>query len=110
MQRIYTEAYLCDKQVSSEIDQFQTYLFRYIEENDVAIPLDSELVLELSHETHSWRYYFVDHTSRSLFWVHECDMTYETFELLGYPTLPHLRGSSYSLILMPMMIYPFMCR
>ena len=79
--------------MASSIDRFQTYLFQHIEDNGIQIPLGSELVLEIAHESNSWCYYFVDHTSKSLFWVHECDMTNETSELLGYPDLPHLRES-----------------
>ena len=109
LQRIYTGAYLCDEQISSQIDQFQTYLFLYIKENDIYIPDDSELVLEISHETHSWCYYFIDHASHSLFWVHECDMTHQTGELLGYPDLPHLRQSSYTLSLMSLTIHGLLC-
>ena len=84
---------LCDLETASQIDQFQTLIFHYIGENNLHIPDDSELVLDILPESGSWGYYFVDHKSRSLFWVHQHDITDEVSEVLGYPNLPLLRKS-----------------
>ncbi|KAK7676771.1 hypothetical protein QCA50_020239 [Cerrena zonata] len=91
--KTYTDAHLCDPEVAHEIELFQTQLWSHIHDNHIVIPEDSELVLDLvpgSNVKYAWCYYFVDHRTRSLFWVHEFDMSDHTYELLGYPELPLL--------------------
>lgn len=63
----------------------------YITEHNFRIPSDAELVLELEEENKeiSWNYYFVDNSRRTLFWIHEHDVTWLTSGLLGEATLPH---------------------
>lgn len=71
-------------------------MWDYVEDRNISIPEDSELVLELtpsSDARSAWSYYFVHHGTRSLFWVHEYDITHATVELLGRPGLPLLRKS-----------------
>jgi len=42
------------------------------------LPSNSDLVLELQDEAdggHRWCYYYVDHTARTLFWLHKHDVS-----------------------------------
>ena len=62
----------------------------------IHLPPDVDLVLELedNHDTggHNWCYYFADHSTRTLVWLHEYELAYqcELRGITGATTLPHL--------------------
>lgn len=93
-QKIYTDAYIIETAVLEEVAAFIVALDHYADENGFRISPDTELVLELEEEENkeiSWSYYFVDNSRRTLFWIHEHDVTWLTSELQGETSLPHFR-------------------
>ena len=60
----------------TEINRFLQDINQLIDE--APMPADWELVLELTKDKQTdeplWKYYFVDHGTRALFWLHEYDM------------------------------------
>lgn len=79
-----------------QVQDFIASLFGHISEHDYQIPHDSDLVLQLEEDTeeagyYDWCYYFACHTSRSLFWVHEHDITSEIDNVLGTVSPSHLK-------------------
>ena len=56
-----------------EINRFLEAIDLIIDRSEM--PADWELVLELARDgqtdRHVWAYYFVDHRTRALFWLHE---------------------------------------
>ena len=72
-QPIYTDAYLWDVGTLDEINRFLEVIDLLIDQ--VEMPADWELVLELAKDERTkesvWFYYFVDHGTRALFWLHE---------------------------------------
>lgn len=99
-QNIFTDAWLCDPEVLSEIEDFATCLEEMAREGNMTIPPGSELVLELEARTsgnaetkHYWTYYFVNHTERVLFWLHEYDVCTELNILRGIQSASHISVS-----------------
>lgn len=89
-QRIYTEAYLYDKEIFREIEDFAFCLAEIARRERYQLPENADLVLELevipeedrhnftdSHGNtcmHHWAYYYVNHEERVLFWLHAYDI------------------------------------
>ena len=85
-QRIYTEAYLYDKEIFREIEDFAFCLAEIARGEGYQLPENADLVLELEvipeedrHKfpdsqdnicMHHWTYYYVNHDERVLFWLH----------------------------------------
>ncbi|CAL1699558.1 unnamed protein product [Somion occarium] len=77
-----------------ELTSFEVQLKAYADDQNIEIPDDAELVLELQENgegSNYWMYYYVHHPTRSLFWLHEHDITWATSELLGKPDYSHLQ-------------------
>ena len=77
LQRIYTDCDVRDPQVLGTLHAFVRILEEMVRENGFTLPVDHDLVLFLEPRTtmpgFNWIYYYADHTSRTLFWVQECD-------------------------------------
>ncbi|KAI9446149.1 hypothetical protein H4582DRAFT_2069488 [Lactarius indigo] len=75
---IYTDVYMYDPNLSAEIHAFDAYLDRELRQADLRLPTDDyDLVLdiiEMGDNEVVWGYYYVDHVSRTLFWMdfYEC--------------------------------------
>lgn len=69
-------------------------LEKYAEEEFIKIPPKSELVIELTKpdggEDLVWEYYYVNPESRTLFWLHDFDVTWWLSELIGETSPPHI--------------------
>ena len=69
-----------------------------LRENLLPLPMDWELALELGEDDETGEpicsYYFVCHTTRCLFWLHEFDLEYALGGLRGVTELPHIRESA----------------
>ena len=70
-----------------------------LRENLPPLPTDDwELALELGEDDETdepiCSYYFVCHTTRCLFWLHEFDLEYALAGLRGVTELPHIRESA----------------
>ena len=79
MKRIFTDVYMYDPNLSAEILKFAAYLdnerTRLLRYND--LPIDHyDLVLDIikTDDETIWAYYYVDHNTKTLFWLHyyEC--------------------------------------
>ena len=69
-----------EESVWDEIELFVTVMDLLLQDTDrSSLPLgDYDLVLELKPTEdgpNQWHYYFVDHDSRALFWLHDFDAT-----------------------------------
>ncbi|CCM03271.1 uncharacterized protein FIBRA_05399 [Fibroporia radiculosa] len=103
--KIFTEAYLCDPDIFLEIDDFAAQVEEVIQAQPNPLPEHVELVLELEEnkkenkETkHHWCYYFVDHKSRTLFWLHEYDIVGELGgSLKGLNSAPHVMAEEFGI-------------
>ncbi|KAH9025120.1 hypothetical protein EDB85DRAFT_244049 [Lactarius pseudohatsudake] len=79
--RIFTDAYMYDDNLSAEIHAFATVLDDELANLRIqnSFPTNYALVLDIietENETY-WAYYYVDHDSKTLFWLHpyECKGT-----------------------------------
>jgi hypothetical protein len=78
MKRIFTDVYMYDPNLSAEILEFAAHLDserRRLHNND--LPIDHyDLVLDIikTDDETIWAYYYVDHKTKTLFWLHfyEC--------------------------------------
>ena len=86
MKRIYTDVYMYDSNLSTEILQFAAHLDRErtrligkfdFPTNDYDLVLDIIKTGDESDDESIWAYYYVDHRTRTLFWLHfyECGDT-----------------------------------
>ncbi|OCH87222.1 hypothetical protein OBBRIDRAFT_796401 [Obba rivulosa] len=93
--RIYTDAYLCDSTIACEIDAFVELLDDMMHDERVQLPSGYELVLELESRTpktgYNWCYYFVNNDKRTLFWLHDFDISDDLKEIKGATAAAHVR-------------------
>jgi hypothetical protein len=93
-QPIYTDAYLCDVNTLNEINRFLQAIDQLASESE-EMPLDWELVLELSNDEETekriWSYYFINHSDRALFWLHDIDARIILNGLPGVSSRAHIR-------------------
>lgn len=75
MQRIYTDAYIMEPEIMTEIDDFIANLEYMAHGLGFQMGPNMELVLELEDNDrphiptkYHWCYYFVDNDTRTLFW------------------------------------------
>lgn len=98
-QRILTDADICDPQIFTVVDesanQLLSELHQRASEDNVAIPPDVELVLELIvwDDDVFCGYYFVEHRSRNLFWLDEFDASDICADIKVVVSQDHLRES-----------------
>ena len=78
MKRIFTDVYMYDPNLSAEIHMFAEHLdderTRLLGTNE--LPIHHDLVLDIvkTDDETIWGYYYVDHETKTLFWLHyyEC--------------------------------------
>ncbi|KAH9941634.1 uncharacterized protein BXZ73DRAFT_41460 [Epithele typhae] len=76
--RIFTDNDVREPGIAAMLDTFARQLDEMILEQSLELPANHELVLFLEPRksapgVFNWCYYFVDHSTRTLFWIHECD-------------------------------------
>ncbi|KAI0918570.1 hypothetical protein AcV5_002523 [Taiwanofungus camphoratus] len=94
VKRIYTDAYLCDPKVLYEVSSFGDAINDLLQRDSMRLPVDTELVLELEDEgegEYKWCYYFVCHHTRTLFWLHEHDVSEYIDSVTGVRSPAHLK-------------------
>ena len=78
-QPVYTDAYLYKKEIFEEVERFREAIFDKIIDRAGDMPAQWELVLDLGDEEDPderiCHYYLVNCSNRSLFWLHEFDVT-----------------------------------
>ncbi|OSX61051.1 hypothetical protein POSPLADRAFT_1047329 [Postia placenta MAD-698-R-SB12] len=97
--RIYTDAYIMEPEIMTEIDDFIANLEYMAHGLGFQMGPNMELVLELEDNDrphiptkYHWCYYFVDNDTRTLFWLQEFEIYDETpwDELQGLNTASHI--------------------
>ncbi len=81
VKRIYTDVYMYDGDLSAQIHSFAGYLDSERERKTREMPFptdDYDLVLDIinmENDKTIWAYYYVDHKTKTLFWLnfYECD-------------------------------------
>lgn len=102
MQRTFTEVDIFDPQTHKGIEDYMQYLWSglksTIERKKLDLnPTQVDLVLELKDSDVASSgiacgYYFVNHNSRCLFWLHESDVKDVLLDCKGIKSLSHIRG------------------
>ena len=91
---VYTDTNLCDQDLRQEIEQSVEEIAK-LREISPPLPEDWELVLELGVDDETGEptcsYYFVCHSSRCLFWLHEFDLESVLDGLRGVTEKTHIR-------------------
>ena len=76
-QRIYTDCDVRNPKILKTLDTFSKEIDDRISEQSLVLPVQRELVLFLEERKvsggYNWCYYFVDHETRTLFWIQECN-------------------------------------
>ena len=78
-QKVWTNAYMYDRRYHHEVEDCVAYLDHLFHETSPpdgkSVPTDYELVIEIaSSDTDDellWQYYYVEHASRSIFWLED---------------------------------------
>jgi len=102
-QRIYTDANLYDPEeltvIAESANQILTDLKNKAVDDNVMLPTDVELVLEIIPQGPEkiCGYYFVNHNSRCLFWLEEFDAEQICNDIKVVVSLSHLRKSGFEL-------------
>ena len=88
---------MCDPDLLQKIEQFVEEINK-LREVSPPLPPDWELVLELGKDDETsesiCRYYFVRHSTRCLFWLHEFDLESVVAGLCGVTEPTHIRKSA----------------
>ncbi|RPD75534.1 hypothetical protein L226DRAFT_545397 [Lentinus tigrinus ALCF2SS1-7] len=84
LKRIYTDTDVRDPKLLSILERFSAQIDEMVYERGLVLPPDHDLVLflewrEISQNGYNWIYYFVDHSSRTLFWVDDYDPLTDLF-------------------------------
>ena len=87
---------MCDPNLLQKIEQYVEEINK-LKETFSPLPTDWELVLELGHDDETGEpicsYYFVRHSTRCLFWLHEFDLESVVAGLCGVTEITHIRES-----------------
>ena len=67
-----------DPKLLNELERFSARLDEIVYEQGLVLPADHDLVLflewrEISQNGYNWIYYYVDHSTQTLFWVEDYD-------------------------------------
>jgi len=88
---------MCDPDLLQKIEQYLEEINK-LKETFPSIPEDWELVLELGADDETGEpiclYYFVRHSTRCLFWLHEFDLESVLWDVPGVTEKAHIRESA----------------
>ena len=88
---------MCDPDLAQKIEQYVKEINK-LKEISPPLPVDWELVLELGKDEEIGEpicsYYFVRHSTRCLFWLHEFDLESVLDNLCGVTENTHIRESA----------------
>ena len=94
---IYTDTNMCNPDLLQKIEQYVEEINK-LKDISPSIPADWELVLELGEDDETdesiCSYYFVRHSTRCLFWLHDFDLESILGELRGVTEKTHTREST----------------
>lgn len=87
---IVTEAYLFHPDILQRVICWAQVIAAHIQRNSIELPSNHELFLELgSTESDGCKYYYVDHTARTLFWLN--DVTTDDLDISATASNAQLR-------------------
>ena len=93
---IYTDTNMCDPALRREIEEFVQEIYKLMCFSP-SLPEDWELILELGKDDETGEsfcsYYFVCHSTRCLFWLHEFDLDSVLGNVPGVTETAHIRKS-----------------
>ncbi|KAI0064305.1 hypothetical protein BV25DRAFT_1990055 [Artomyces pyxidatus] len=94
--RIYTDVDLFDPDSRREIEAFAQYLDDRLEADARSLPSDEcEVVLDCVRDEETglitWSYYYVDHTTRTLFWLDVYDASNIISDVMGVMSPSHIK-------------------
>ncbi|TFY82261.1 hypothetical protein EWM64_g1751 [Hericium alpestre] len=92
---IFTDAYVYDPLIADEAEQFIAHLDEILKLYSKSLPPNYELVLEIEPWDDGefqlmWGYYYIDHDTRSQFWLEEFESADLIWELDGVSTFSHI--------------------
>ncbi|KAI0720666.1 hypothetical protein C8T65DRAFT_735621 [Cerioporus squamosus] len=78
LKRIYTDTDVRDPKLLEILERFSAQIDEMVHERGLELPPDHDLVLwlewrRISQSGYNWIYYFVDHSTRTLFWIEDYD-------------------------------------
>lgn len=89
--RYVTDADLADGEVLDFVENLVQCMAEEFETNKT-LPGQFDVVFEQLEE--GWGYYMVDHSSRSIFWLHSFDASWIPSQILGLPSYEHMGESN----------------
>ncbi|KAL6300413.1 hypothetical protein BKA93DRAFT_829121 [Sparassis latifolia] len=93
--RIYTEANLCEPDMLLEVLAFAEQIEETVRDDNIVLPEDAELVLDLEDDEEggrNWCYYYASDSRRTLFWLHSYDASdILQAEVRGVSSLAHIK-------------------
>ncbi|TFY69320.1 hypothetical protein EVG20_g3206 [Dentipellis fragilis] len=93
--RVFTDNYMYDETTREELECFIDYL------DDLVLALHGswpsaccDRVMEITPDEDgemNWRYYCIEHETRSMFWIEDYDCEFLTYELKGVTSMAHIK-------------------
>lgn len=88
---LVTDDPIYQSDISSRITRWAEKLDILIENDDLVLPDDYEIFITVAAEDDGCKYYFVDHTTRTVFWLEEIDPERHGLELAQVCSIAHMR-------------------
>ncbi|TBU35274.1 hypothetical protein BD311DRAFT_829155 [Dichomitus squalens] len=89
--RLVTDDPIDHPDIWAKISAWITRLDTLIETDGMALPDDYEIFLSVATDDDGCKYYFVDHTTQTVFWIEEIDPERHELELPPVCSVAHLR-------------------
>ncbi|KAA1472057.1 hypothetical protein DENSPDRAFT_838208 [Dentipellis sp. KUC8613] len=108
--RVFTDNYMYDATTREELECFIDYLDDLVLALHGSWPSAScDRVMEIAPGEDgemNWRYYCIEHETRSMFWIEDYDCDFLTYELKGVTSMAHLKLAIESNYWEHWMMYP----
>ncbi|KAG6888385.1 hypothetical protein C0992_008640 [Termitomyces sp. T32_za158] len=82
--RVVTEAYVCDGSIMEKVEHWIQVVENLVQQKQTVLPDDVELFIQI--EDNDCFYYFIDHRSRTEFWLDNLDTNEIGLEPVASPT------------------------
>ncbi|KAH9958307.1 hypothetical protein BC827DRAFT_1220437 [Russula dissimulans] len=110
--RIFTDVYMYNPDLRAEVYEFAEQLKLGLEEKNTGRPppvIDYDIVLDIvetKDKKTNWKYYYVDHKTRTLFWLQPYDMSELMGAILGVKEPGHIKLRLEALYWVHWSLYP----
>jgi len=88
---LVTDDPICQPNISSRITRWAERLEILIKTDELVLPEDYEIFITVAAEDDGCKYYFVDHATRTVFWLEEIDPERHDLELAQVCSIAHMR-------------------